>query len=75
MVVCWLSIVAMIIWCRSITILLCSTAFPSHILCPRPLCVCLQGMDAIKVARKYGHDALADEVEVRPTALAVMSLP
>jgi len=39
-VVCWLSIVAMIIWCRSITILLCSTALPSHILSPLPLCVC-----------------------------------
>ncbi len=40
MFVHWLSIVAMIIWCRSITILLCSTALPSHILSPLPLCVC-----------------------------------
>jgi len=39
------------------------------------VCVVVQGEDAIKVARKIGHGALADEVEVRPTALAVMSLP
>jgi hypothetical protein len=34
-----------------------------------------QGSDAIKIARDYGHGALADEVEVRPAAVIVMSLP
>ncbi len=39
------------------------------------VCVVTQGYDAIKVARRCGHGALADEVEVRPTAVPVMSLP
>ena len=38
------------------------------------VCVVTQGYDAIKIARQYGHGALADEVEVRPTAVPVMSL-
>ncbi len=45
-------------------------------LSPCLLCVCVvaQGEDATKVARRQGHGALADEVEVRPTAVPVMSL-
>ena len=53
-------------------------AFPSYILSPLPfvLCVCVcvvtQGEDAMYYARKKGF---GPEVEVRPTAVAVMSLP
>ena len=38
------------------------------------VCVVAQGGDAIRVARVNGYNALADEVEVRPTAVPVMSL-
>ena len=59
----------------------CGAAFPSHIFSPFPLFVCVcasQGWDAIKAARE-GRPGLGEagarEVEVRPTAVPVMSLP
>ena len=39
------------------------------------VCVVAQGEDAIKAARACGHGALADEVEVKPASVPVMSLP
>ena len=51
-------------------------AYPSHILSPLPFVLCArvvtQGRDAMFWARKKGF---GPEVEVRPTAVPVMSLP
>ncbi len=51
-------------------------AFPSHILSPLPFVLCgrvvAQGTDAMYYARKKGF---GPEVEVRPAAVPVMSLP